>query len=176
MVILNRTWSWAWAWQDAAIREKTRNWEEKAETSRTMECVGIGGGISIQMDWLWELLRQWNLLLECCFISISCSQGSSIYTMMCGLIIIIVRSKTFPTRVINENQRLNRSLLWASTKNWCNDELKRFCSDTNWHHSFVVTKKRIQKLSLATEVKKYAVIFISMVQYQSCQCCRWCAL
>ena len=71
-----RTWSWAWAWQDAAIREKTRNWGEKAETSRTMECVGIGGGISIQMDWLWELLSQWNLLLECCFICISCSQGS----------------------------------------------------------------------------------------------------
>ena len=37
-------------------------------------------------------------------------------------------------------------------------------------------KRRIQKLTLATEVKKYAVIFISMVQYQSCQCCRWCAL
>ena len=151
MVILNRTWSWAWAWQDAAIREKTRNWEEKAETSRTMECVGIGGGISIQMDWLWELLRQWNLLLECCFISISCSQGSSVYTE------VRIDHNCLKQNISNTSNQwkaTSEQKSWASTKNWCNDELKRFCSDTNWHHSFVVTKKKNSKIKLGNGSEK----------------------
>ena len=41
----------------------------------------------------------------------------------------------------------------------CKDWLMVFCVDANWHSFVVKIYRRIEKLSLATEVKKYAVIF-----------------